>query len=481
MAEEISYVFETCTGSGFWCDVIGMNVEYLHEGYYYKSVEFGCVKFAGKKEVSSMSTVTIIDGVYVDCDACSAGKHLQAHHFRKGCSEAEYEDIWVMTHGKIKPEQGQYYQDYYNGCWQYIGKDDIGITGQFLDYMDFQQTPYDDCHCSQMFDAYLFKDCDGNELYFKVGPKLVIGKHYFEKNIGVCCEFIGKTQITFEPTTKFKDGGECNCYKYMMFETCDGKHKFYTPLDYMSSIPDLQYGDDISLTDDPCGHMRAWIYAYLEGGSDACYSERIAKLQELNIDFELYINCFKFLKLVQEKPSDIEEYPWKVYGVDQKCESKCCEVFFLCECKLCGSDEPIKLFLSNTIINTINNSSYNVFVTKNCKYTIDKIVYNESTICEKQEEHEEDFIYATDVIEYLESCDEEEENCELTIKPKHGDVEYYERVNCEFASAVFNEAMAERYGVEFCCKKDLQRLTIKKKLLDAGALQDDVDLCKCEI
>lgn len=481
---EISYVFETCNGSGFWCDVVGMNVDHLHEGFFYKSVEFGCVKFTGKKEVSPYNTITIVDGVYVDCDSCSAGKHLQAYHFRKGCSEAEYEDIWVMTPGKLKPKEGQYYQDYYNSCWQYIGYDDIGITGQFLDYMDFQETPYNDCHCVQMYNAYLFKDCDGNELYFrkiKGASKLDIGKHYYDKRTGLCCEYIGKTKVTFEPLNDFAYGGDCNCYKYMLFETCDGKHKFYASLEHMTSIPDLQFGDQISLTDDPCGHMPMWIYAYLDDVSGSCYLDRIYKLQDLNIDFELYINCFNFLKFVQDKPSNIEEYPWRVYFIDAKCESKCCEIFFLCLCKLCGSDEIIKLILSNTIINTINNSDYNVFVTQNGKYTIEEIFYNEYEICEKEEGHEEGFIHATDVIEYLKSCDEEEENCELTIKPKHGDVEYYERVNCEFASAVFNEAMAERYGVEFCCEKDLQRLTIKKKLLDAGALQDDVDLCKCEI
>ena len=61
---------------------------------------------------------------------------------------------------------------------------------------------------------------------------------------------------------------------------------------------------------------------------------------------------------------------------------------------------------------------------------------------------------------------------------KHKDnTEYYEKVNCEFADAVYNKAMAERYGVEFCCEKDLTRSVIKKKLLDAGQLQDEVDLC----
>ena len=64
------------------------------------------------------------------------------------------------------------------------------------------------------------------------------------------------------------------------------------------------------------------------------------------------------------------------------------------------------------------------------------------------------------------------------IKKREGDTEYYEKINCEFADAVYNKAMSDRYGVEFCCEKDLQRLTIKKKLLDAGQLQDDIDLCE---
>lgn len=63
------------------------------------------------------------------------------------------------------------------------------------------------------------------------------------------------------------------------------------------------------------------------------------------------------------------------------------------------------------------------------------------------------------------------------IKKREGNIEYYEKINCEFADAVYNKAMSDRYGIEFCCEKDLQKLTIKKKLLDAGQLQDDIDLC----
>lgn len=282
---ELSYLFKDCDGNEHHCNVFGIDVSFLHKYYVYKSQEFGCVEFYKISEEPPTETITIIDGVYVDCDACSAGKHLQAHHFRKGCSAQEYEDIFVIDIGKIKPKEYAYYQDLYNGCWQYIGYDDVGINGQLLDYMEFNKTPYDNCHCAQMFDAYLFKDCDGNDYHFKQIGKFDIGTHYKKESGGSnCFEYIGKTQVGYEPQDIFISDGECNCDKHS----------------------------------------------------------------------------------------------------------------------------------------------------------------------------------------------------ELTIKPKHGDIEYYERVNCEFADAVFNEAMAERYGVEFCCEKDLTRLVIKKKLLDAGALQDDVDLCKCE-
>lgn len=479
---ELSYLFIDCdNGNEHHCNVLGIDVSFLHRDYVYTSQEYGCVTFQKKSEEPPTETITITDGVFVDCNSCAAKKHFQAYHFRKGCSAQEYEDIFVIDTGKLKPKEYAYYQDLYNGCWQYIGYDDvgiIGINGQLLDYMEFNQTPYDNCHCSQMYEAYLFKDCDGNELYFKVKGTFDIGKHYINKNTGVCCEFIGKTQTTFEPTTVFINGDECDCYKYMIFSTCDGKHKFYTSLDSIAYLPDLQCGDVIHLMDNPCGESEAWIYANYPNADINCYNERIKMLLYTNINFELYVNCFKFEKL-GDNHDGCEQYPWTVYRVEKQCKTSCCEIFFDCKCRLCGSEEQVELYLSNVIINTINNTDYNIFVTKDGKYVIDDVGYASIKYCGSEADGYR-LIYSKDIIKYLKSC-EEEENCELTIKPKHGDVEYYERVNCEFASAVFNEAMAERYGVEFCCKKDLQRLTIKKKLLDAGALQDDVDLCKCEI
>lgn len=56
-------------------------------------------------------------------------------------------------------------------------------------------------------------------------------------------------------------------------------------------------------------------------------------------------------------------------------------------------------------------------------------------------------------------------------------IEKYERVNCKFAEMVHNKAMSDKNGVEFCCEFDTELLIIDKKLLDAGAIQDEIDLC----
>lgn len=75
-----------------------------------------------------------------------------------------------------------------------------------------------------------------------------------------------------------------------------------------------------------------------------------------------------------------------------------------------------------------------------------------------------------DIYEFV-SCDDKP----IVLRGQY--VKYDENVNCEFVDAIYNKAMSEKNGVEFCCEKDLQQLTIKKKLLDAGQLQDDIDLC----
>ena len=56
-------------------------------------------------------------------------------------------------------------------------------------------------------------------------------------------------------------------------------------------------------------------------------------------------------------------------------------------------------------------------------------------------------------------------------------IEKYENVNCDFADAVYNKAMSEKNGVEFCCEADAIARIRDKILMDEGAKQDDIDLC----
>ena len=56
-------------------------------------------------------------------------------------------------------------------------------------------------------------------------------------------------------------------------------------------------------------------------------------------------------------------------------------------------------------------------------------------------------------------------------------IEYQEKVNGEFAEAVYQEMASIRYGIDFCCSPDLSKWSIKKELLDSNALNQNIDLC----
>jgi hypothetical protein len=54
--------------------------------------------------------------------------------------------------------------------------------------------------------------------------------------------------------------------------------------------------------------------------------------------------------------------------------------------------------------------------------------------------------------------------------------EYIERVNCTFASQVYNQMIITRYGVTVCCDNDLDQWDIKKQVLDFELAADKI--CK---
>lgn len=63
-----------------------------------------------------------------------------------------------------------------------------------------------------------------------------------------------------------------------------------------------------------------------------------------------------------------------------------------------------------------------------------------------------------------------------TVKPgydtKGCSPEYVEKISCEWSEALFQQAAAKRYGIEFCCKIDLDALDIKKQLMDFKMITD---------
>lgn len=50
--------------------------------------------------------------------------------------------------------------------------------------------------------------------------------------------------------------------------------------------------------------------------------------------------------------------------------------------------------------------------------------------------------------------------------------EYVEKISCEWSEALFQQAASKRYGIEFCCTIDLDKLDIKKQLMDFKRITD---------
>lgn len=58
--------------------------------------------------------------------------------------------------------------------------------------------------------------------------------------------------------------------------------------------------------------------------------------------------------------------------------------------------------------------------------------------------------------------------------------EYTDKVNCNFAEAIYDYMVKQRYGVTICCDEDMDKWIIKKQELDLRALYDPT-LCVCAI
>lgn len=50
--------------------------------------------------------------------------------------------------------------------------------------------------------------------------------------------------------------------------------------------------------------------------------------------------------------------------------------------------------------------------------------------------------------------------------------EYVEKISCDWSESLFQEAVSKRYGIKFCCQLDLDKLSIKKELLDLKMITD---------
>jgi hypothetical protein len=60
--------------------------------------------------------------------------------------------------------------------------------------------------------------------------------------------------------------------------------------------------------------------------------------------------------------------------------------------------------------------------------------------------------------------------------------DYYEKVNCKFSEAVYQEMIAVRYGIKTCCDIDMRKYQIKKEMLNLDALLDpNFDCCPLSV
>ena len=102
------------------------------------------------------------------------------------------------------------------------------------------------------------------------------------------------------------------------------------------------------------------------------------------------------------------------------------------------------------------------------------------------EECEPEFVISPEV-EVLE-CFEDCETCtyipppiplelkQRTVKPGYDTkccpADYIKQISCNFSEAIYQEIAKERFGVEICCDKDINKWIIKKQLLDLDCLKD---------
>jgi hypothetical protein len=52
------------------------------------------------------------------------------------------------------------------------------------------------------------------------------------------------------------------------------------------------------------------------------------------------------------------------------------------------------------------------------------------------------------------------------------DAQYSENINCQFAETLYQKAISDRYGIQFCCETLKTDSEIKKELLDLNNIMD---------
>ena len=349
--------------------------------------------------------------------------------------------------------EGKYYSREKDGCYLYVGTS-MEETSELMFYC--VGGPYDDSICSE----------ESQFVYHFVN-----GECNTKMQINSYCRRVTLNYVQIEPEiNKYygyhnpKAGSVDKCYLYL------GKVLY----------DEQRVIDTLVLTSEHnnCGCFDSPLSFEFYN----CLSGEISKFNHVNLNsgIELIENkfykeskdvCYQFFGLKQEHASGtlyIKEGPFEDCDCEYKPEPPTTEnsECVVSTCK--GTEQHINV--SNDILNLLDLSlselnGNHTFKWNNKCYYIVKVVGEENPELQIMDIEHLNGIYP--------GCTE----CNNDGITHKDNTEYYEKVNCEFANAVYNKAISDRYGVEFCCEKDLTRSVIKKKLLDAVQLQDEVDLC----
>lgn len=464
----ITYRFkDTNNNTHYFSHLNGITSSELFENKYYVEKQFGCCEYIGTSLMQQIDiTFNYISGPFDDpiCTEESEFAHCIEDCNNQG-TDLYYENI--LYDGTLI--KNKYYGNPKEGyCYKYKGYVPIpsGVTPQSS--IIFNYGAYTSCGCVTKMNVFKF-EVSG------CVHKTPVYEYYLSYKFTEYPSL--NKQLRAGDWFRVHKGanGLSRCYHYLGLVE-DDNYEIQNDLFIDDANVEGEYATGYD--DCLCGSQEMHdVYVF-----SLCNGTEIKRCEEVKFNNETYIpivgsfyktnvlfknKCYEFIGIEQgydEGMIIIDDGPFDDCDCKDKPEPPTTENSE-CVISTCKGEEK-HINLSNNIINLLRQKGYVTFKWNNKCYYIIEVVGEENPELQIMDIEHLNGIYP--------GCTE----CNNDGVKHKDNTEYYEKVNCEFANAVYNKAMSDRYGVEFCCEKDLQRLTIKKKLLDAGQLQDDIDLCE---